>query len=278
MLSPDGTLAASPCLLRTGVSQAGYGVVIPRNKIPKNHGASADDGLYITNTQTGKRTLLVSIQEIVESATPAFEKAKYRNGNFYGFHVKWNPQGTRLMFVLRWLQKNRFRSRFKNTITMDSDGRNIRVAISDSQWRKKGHHPNWCPDGDHILMNLNLHGNGMRFVTTRYDGSDLRVLHDAVIGSGHPTLHPDGRHILTDAYGHEPIAFGDGTVPIRWIDIQSGMEEQLVRINTTPGFKGPKNQLRVDPHPAWDRGFKRIAFNACPNGKRQVFVAEVIQS
>jgi len=33
--------------------------------------------------------------------------------------------------------------------------------------------------------------------------------------------------------------------------------------------------LRVDPHPAWDRSHTRIAFNACPDGKRRVFVADL---
>jgi hypothetical protein len=31
--------------------------------------------------------------------------------------------------------------------------------------------------------------------------------------------------------------------------------------------------LRTDPHPAWDRSWTRVTFNACPKGHRQVFVA-----
>ena len=158
---------------------------------------------------------------------------------------------------------------------MDADGSNIRVAIPDSQWRKGGNHPNWCPDGEHLTMNLNLHGDAMRFVRARYDGSGLGTLNDSLVGSGHPTMHPDGRHILTDAYCREPVAFGDGTTPIRWLDLHSGEEKHLVRIRTLPDFQGKRNELRVDPHPAWDRDFKRIAFNACPHGKRKVFVAEL---
>jgi hypothetical protein len=33
--------------------------------------------------------------------------------------------------------------------------------------------------------------------------------------------------------------------------------------------------LRVDPHPAWDPEFKRIAFNGFVNGTRRVFVADL---
>lgn len=275
MISPDGKWAASPCLLRTSLPQAGYGVIVPDKYIPRNQGAPSDDGIYLTDTQTGKCSLLVSLAEIFENAVPAFEKDIYRDGDFYGFHIKWNPQGTRLQFVLRWVPKNKEQALLNNVITMNADGSNIRVAVPDSIWRKGGHHPNWCPDGEHISMNLRLHENGLSLVRVRYDGSNLRTFTDAVPGSGHPTLHPDGRHILTDTYCRAPFAFADGTTPIRWIDVQSGEEKHLLRIKTLPDFTGPKNEFRVDPHPAWDRDFKRIAFNACPYGNRNVFVAEL---
>ena len=46
-------------------------------------------------------------------------------------------------------------------------------------------------------------------------------------------MHVDGRHILTDTYTMEsPAAFGDGTIPLRWIDLGDGAETTLVRINT----------------------------------------------
>jgi hypothetical protein len=96
-----------------------------------------------------------------------------------------------------------------------------------------------------------------------------------LLGSGHPTLHPNGRQIVTDAYPKEPVAFGDGTTPIRLLDLQTGEAEVLVRIQVVPAYTGPKNELRVDPHPAWDRGFRRIAFNACPDGTRRVYVADL---
>jgi hypothetical protein len=100
-------------------------------------------------------------------------------------------------------------------------------------------------------------------------------LSPAFRGSGHPTLHPDGHHILTDAYPHEAVAFGDGTVPIRWLDLRSGQESTLVRIRTLSDHEQRDVALRVDPHPAWDRTYTRIAFNACPSGGRQVFVADL---
>jgi hypothetical protein len=146
------------------VTQRGYGVVVPRDRIPVNRGASTSDGIYLTSTETGASRLLVSIDRIVREAVPALSPARFGKGDFFGFHVKWNPQGTRLMFVLRWLPrswlpwKRKKSYGLKQVITMDADGGNIRVAVPADLWAKGGHHPNWCPDGDHIVMNLNPTG------------------------------------------------------------------------------------------------------------------------
>jgi hypothetical protein len=258
---------------------------VPPQLIPPNRGASVDDGIYLTRLPTGKRQLLVSLDEIVRAIQLPLKE--YKSGDFYGFHVKWNPQGDRLMFVLRWLPRDRrfpllkrFQKKPKlklNLVTLKPDGSDIHLAIPDAEWSKGGHHPNWCPDGETILMNLNLHGDGLRFVRVKYDGTECEAMTQKLLGSGHPTLHPDEKHILTDAYPHEPVAFGDGTTPLRWVDFDRGEEQTLIRIQTAPSFRGPKGQLRVDPHPAWDRQSRRIAFNACPDGTRRVYVADLSQ-
>jgi len=276
MVSADGRTAASPCLLRTALTQAGYGVVVPDEHVPRNDGASEDDGLYVTDTGTGDSRLLVSFADIVEAAWPALPEAGRTDGAFYGFHVKWDLAGDRLMLVLRFKPNDAGEKTRANLITMRADGSDINVAIPSTIWTEKGgHHPNWCPDGEHVMMNINEHGDGMRFVQARFDGTDYRVMTEAVRGSGHPALHPNGRHIVTDAYPKEPVSFGDGTVPIRLVDLAEGAETTLARMQIVPPFTGPKNELRVDPHPAWDRGFRRIAFNGCPDVTRRVYVADL---
>jgi hypothetical protein len=279
-VSPDGRFAASPCLRRMAVTQRGYGVVVPKDQVPTNRGASEDDGIWLTDLQTGDARLLISLAQVVEQAGSALPIARKR-GDFFAFHVKWNPQGTRLMLALRWLPrsllpwKRKRRYGAKHVITMNADGSHVRVAVSAGRWAKGGHHPNWCPDGDHVLMNLNTQGDGLRFARLALDGSTCETLVPAILGSGHPTLHPDGQHLLTDAYVDEPLAFADGTTPIRLIDLRSGLETQLVRIGIRPLAERSTGALRVDPHPAWDRTYTRVAFNACPDGRRRVYVADL---
>jgi hypothetical protein len=278
-VSPDGRWTASPCLRRMAVTQRGYGVVVPRDHIPEYRGAPAEDGIWITDLASGDTRLLVSLAQIVDAVQPPLEAAR-RRGDFFGFHVKWNPQGTRLMLALRWLPrswlpwKRKRRHGAKHVITMDADGHDVRLAVSPARWGR-GHHPNWCPDGEHVLMNLDTQGTGLRFARVSRDGSTCETLVPGAPGSGHPTLHPDGRHLLTDAYVDEPLAFGDGTAPLRMVNVATGHETQLARIRIQPLAEKATGALRVDPHPAWDRSYTRIAFNACPDGRRRVFVADL---
>ena len=112
---------------------------------------------------------------------PALQEDEYRNGNFYAFHAKWNPQGDRLMLVVRWVPPTPIWRRLllkaaskkymrKHVVTMAADGTDVQLAVSAEDWARGGHHPNWCPDGRHVMMNLNIHGDGLRFVQFRYDG------------------------------------------------------------------------------------------------------------
>lgn len=276
MVSPDERSAASPCLLRTGTTQAGYGVIVPPDRVPVNRGVSAEDGIFLTDTTTGRCRLLASYKQIFETARPPLAPTECEGGDIYGFHVKWNPQGDRLMFVLRLLPHDKSQKMRHNLVTMKPDGTDIRVAMPASEWTGKGgHHPNWCPDGEHMMMNLRIHGDRMLLVKARYDGTGCAAMTESVLGSGHPSLHPNGRSVVTDAYPTEPVAFGDGTTPIRLIDVAAGMERTVARIQVVPPFSGPKKELRVDPHPAWDGSFKRVAFNACPDGTRSVFLADL---
>jgi hypothetical protein len=308
-VSPDGRYGLSPCLKRIRLIQPGYGVIVPPRFFPAPSQPADDDGIFITDLATGHQRLLVSIREILDMAGGPARIAADRSGDYFGFHVKWNPQGDRILFVLRWketrgrlskalsfmgrqasravakaartLHVERLRRaatwlpRVRNqVIVLRHDGTQPRVIVPADLWAKGGHHPNWCPDGRSLIMNLNVDG-WLRFVRFVLEDGAWEVLSDRMLGSGHPSMHPNGRHIVTDAYPDEPVAFGDGTVPIRLVDCRAGKEQTLVRISTRPVYRGPRRELRVDPHPAWDRVFRRVAFNASPDGTRRVYVADL---
>lgn len=281
--SPDGRWLISANLTTMRRTQAGYGVRLPATRGHRNIGPVDDDGFYLTDARTGRCRLFVSIKEILLRAGPALGIADPARFEIYGFHCKFNPLGDRLMLSLRWFPSGPesrwevFKTAYDSIryawVTVKLDGSGLRCAVGPEQWEKGGHHATWCPDGRRLSMNLAVDRGPLRFAAVNADGSGLARLHDTLVGSGHPTLHPDGAHLLTDAYTDEPFAFGDGTVPLRWIDLGEGTERTLVRIRTEVPARD--TVLRCDPHPAWDRSWRYVTFNGFVGGTRRVFIADM---
>jgi hypothetical protein len=121
-LSPDGFSAVSPCLIRTANTQKGYGVTVPESYLLKNKSSSSEDGIYITDTVSGRCRLLLSIEDIVRSAVPEIDMTECGQGDFYCMHVKWNSDGSRLMLVLRYLTENGWNPQL---ITLRPDGSDL---------------------------------------------------------------------------------------------------------------------------------------------------------
>ncbi len=281
--SPDGRLLISANMTTMGKTQPGYGVVVPHDTARRNVGPVDDDGFYLTDTETGTCRLLASTAELLARANPPVLIDDPEGREIYGFHSKFNPQGTRLMLSLRWFPAtdrprwDLFAQDHKSVgfawVTMPTDGGPVHCAVGPEQWSKGGHHATWMPDGEHISMNLAIDRDVMRFVQVKHDGTGLGKMLDDVVGSGHPTVHPDGRHLLTDTYTFESMTFGDGTIPLRWIDLGEGSERAIVRINTEQPHDDPL--LRIDPHPAWDRTHRWVTFNAYTEGTRRVYLADM---
>ena len=283
-VSPDGKWLISANLPLLRKTQNGYGVMVPKESMRRNVGLVDDDGFYLTDTTTGKRRLLVSLRQLMTEADPPIQREEIEHCELYGAHCKFNPQGTRIMLSLRWfsergadvwnMAEQDYRALRFAWVTIPTEGGQIHCAAGPELFIKGGHHASWFPDGERISMNLKLDGKAMRFVSVRYDGSDLREIVCDVRGSGHPTVHPSGR-ILTDTYlaQWDYPQYGDGTVPLRWVDIRTGHESVAVRIHTEQPCEDVA--LRVDPHPTWDRSWRYVAFNGFTGGTRRVFIADM---
>ncbi|RDZ51363.1 hypothetical protein C5C07_17455 [Haloferax sp. Atlit-4N] len=274
-VSSNGDRLASPDLLKTRTTQAGYGSIVPDEVIPRNDGTPDDDGLFVTDTETGETELVVSIAKIVDELD--IDCSNHGPGDYYGWHTMWCPGADHLLFHLRyWPETGDWTRWVSNLISVRADGSDIQLAMPSEPWQRGGHHHRWSPDGTRVTMNLSpAEGEPIRFVSFNPDGSDLRVLADDIVGSGHPSLHPDGRSLITDAYPWEDMAYDDGTVPIRFVDVEAGTERNALRIPTTPVYTGEGDKrMRVDPHPAWGPDYRFVVFNACPDGHRKVFVAD----
>jgi len=273
-IAPDESAVVGFPLDLINNTQMGYGVPAFR-KVNGINGAPSDEGLWKTDLSSNDSKLLVSLQDAVaQTDNPDFFEA----GNCYFFHTKYNPQGTKLFQVLRCLFPNDKTRKGRNPalLTFNSDGSSIHQTISWKQWSYGGNHPNWHPDGNHIVMNLVptwLGDNNMRFCIFRHDGSDFRILSDKHLGSGHPSLNADSSYLLSDYYVGEYKSIGEKESPIRLIQLNGGEEAAICTVQTDLNIQD--STFRVDPHPVWSRDFKKVCFNGAPAGRRQVFVADL---
>jgi hypothetical protein len=118
-------------------------------------------------------------------------------------------------------------------------------------------------------MNLNNdEDSDLEIISVRFDGSERRTIFEP--GSGHPSFHPNGRFVITDAYPYESVAFGDGSVPLRLIDTQRNVSTNIARIFVS----ATRGEFRVDPHPAWHAG-RYVVFNGFAGGTRKVYIADL---
>ncbi|MHC4192191.1 MAG: TolB-like translocation protein [Planctomycetota bacterium] len=274
-LAPDESSVVGFPLDLINATQQGYGVPVDWNNIPQSkEKVATNQGIWKTDLKTNRKWLLKSIADLYALAE---DKDMIGDAWFYMFHTKFNPQGTRISQVFRgWVMEDN-RKRYKPMLfTFDPNGENVHLAVRHKLWAPGGHHPNWHPDGEHIIMNLKPDGKQMRFCKFRYDGEDFQTISDKHPGGGHPSVTSDGKYLVTDAYPNESGVPDNKEVPILLLDTVSD-EIAVICYMYTLGRKDDIGQgtLRLDPHPAWSRDFKKVCFNGAPEGKRQVFIADL---
>jgi hypothetical protein len=263
----------SPALDLINATQQGYGVPEPlwRRRRLGGHGPSAEEGLRRLDLHTGRVETMLSIADMVRPLPTADLLGRAVS---YLFHVKIAPGGDRVFQVLRSLGlPDRPGAVRSSIVSFDAGGGDIRLALPHQAWDRGGHHPSWLPGGRCILMNLVPEaGGGLRFMSFGWAGGGLRDAGAGRRGSGHPTVEPGGRLLVTDAYLNEGFAGADGLAPLRGIVLADGRELCLASLDC-----GPPNlrARRIDPHPAWSRDGRRLVVNACIGGRRQVLLVEL---
>ncbi|MBB5734116.1 hypothetical protein FHS61_003166 [Altererythrobacter atlanticus] len=298
MVSSCGTRAVTCSQEKFTFVQKGYGPNVPTPI--RNLGAPDDDGLFVVDLVTGRSELLLSLARIVQLYPQMAEGRDLSRGGFYGFHAKWNSDASRILFVVKWVGVDG-RDGGRYLLTISADGSEVHLCLTPETWGR-GHHPTWCPDDEHIVMNLSVTNPNVRFPLVdrvrskllrkigirsfpnaftlrfgrfRYDGADREIIFGDQYGSGHPTFSKDGRYLLTDAYPHERVSKGDGSSPIRLLDCLTGGHKTLCDVPAVPNFLGPAREWRIDLHPAWDRSGTLATFNANFDGTRGVYLTRL---
>ncbi len=257
-------------------TQLGYGVPpVDYDHIKKLPvGAAKDEGIWRTDLKTDGKTLLVSLADV---AAKVPEPAPKKDGTFYFWHSKFNRQGTRIYQVLRCIFPDFGHyegSGNPMVFTFDADGSNIRFTSPGFKvWKGPGGHPNWHPNGEYILRHFLMEDNVKRFFLFKYDGSEITQMSKKIVASGHPSLEPSGRFLITDNRGKTDYGLG---IQLRLIDFSADDDEVVCEMPTIQWQKEyPDKVWELDGHPVWNRDFTKVSLQAAPKGLRQLFVFDV---
>ena len=266
LIDPTETYALSPCVIRTNLTQFGYGMsVASEAQLTNRDPAADDDGFTRMDLASGRRTLLVSLASIWQAVT---EHESLDGATLYAFHCKLNQPGTRLMLVARACYPDR---RYRPMLmTCRPDGSELRCILPPSRWQggAGSGHPTWTPNGSMVLMN-HSHGLGRRrFCLIDPVTAEARPLIEEPDGTGHPTISPNGQYLLTDSH----TTIGDrrpGTV--RLVDLREGGWRDLLTVSNPMRKDDP---LRCDAHPVWDRTGRLVCFQGTPAAGRRLYIIE----
>ncbi len=278
-------------------TQYGYGVP-DKGKFPqyfrKKH--LKTEGLWKTDLLANRSELLVDLETFRKKDLQMADQDVIP----YCFHSKVSPDGKHILQVIRYLKKHflsklglvptHLLSKKRSSLFIVSvDGKSVKQLVTPKQWHTKGtfgesaNHPNWHPDGNHIVMNMvpkNLGYDNMTMVKINIHNEEIVPL-SKHMGSGHPTVDGNEKYLLTDAYPKQHwVTENRQTVPIRMIDLSTDKETRLCEVPVQLETEKRKaveggSHFKLDPHPAWNRDYSAVCFNAVINGNRQVVLADL---
>jgi hypothetical protein len=221
--------------------------------------APENDGIFIINSISGDKKLLVSFARLEVELNKAGFAAKGRS--LFINHTLWNRAGNLIYFFVRagWQADSDPITRINVPCTIDADGNNLIVGH-----QYIGGHPEWGI-GHGIIGNM----NGKQVI---YDVLDRKVI-DSIGTSeiipnpgGDISLSPNGQWFVNgfvrkNKNYYNIIRLTDG----RWV--------------RSPGFyKGDyEGDLRIDPAPRWNRQNNQILVDCITeNGTRQLFIITIL--
>jgi len=231
------------------------GIEDPTENIPHPD----DDGVFVMDMQTGKRTLTVSVLDFYNLIKDRHPELKDRH--LWCNHTVFNKSDTRFFFLGRSMEKGRLQT---GMFTADRDGGNLREVIP---YGSSVSHFDWRNDKE-IIATCKYQSQGRRHVLFTDGKQDYRVLGNGLLDfDGHCTFEPDGNWLATDR--------------------KHGLNQSLVLYNVetkqgkilaTLDMKQRRHisgHLRCDFHPRWNRTGDAICFDGIDQktATRQIHIA-----
>ena len=216
------------------------------------------DGLWRVDLGSGNSTLIVTLADLARIEPRADMAGADHKVN----HAVYSPDGTRFVFMHRWLGGS---GKFSRLYVARADGTGLRQLldhrmVSHYAWR----------DEHRLLVYARTPAQGDRYYLLDVDTGAREMACGGALdrfGDGHPSWSPDRTWIVTDTYPDR------GRMrrlllcrPRDGIVIEAGAFHAPWR------YDGP---VRCDLHPRWSRDGKRISIDSAHEGVRWSYAVDV---
>lgn len=192
-VSADGKTAVYPDFARIADMRPGYGYPGLVDKY-KEVLSPKETGIFRGDLDTGETSLVVSLDRIAKIPY----KHDLSKKKHYFNHLLFNPDGTRFIFLHRWMPRDPWDWRTR-MFTAAPDGSDIRLVdgsggTSHFIWRDPGH-----------ILAYSLHAGRDQAAFFLFEdkegGGNVRQIGKGVMhGDGHCTYLPNKDYILNDSY------------------------------------------------------------------------------
>jgi hypothetical protein len=259
-LGPDGTWAATTDFRRLNDTRPGYGYAgLPDPN--KDKLAPDDTGIWRVDLSSGRRELIFSVAQAAKIPDPHNDTAGLKH---YFNHLLVSPDGSRLIFLHRWLFRSGRRRFGTRLFTVGSRGEDPYVLdpygdTSHFIWRDPGHVLAWAFHPSH--------GNKFYLYTDRTGKVEV-VGPQAMTVNGHCTYLPGNRWILNDTYPDQqrlqhPYLY----------EIATGRRVPLGHFHSPPGYTG---EWRCDLHPRFSPDARKAVIDSPHGGEgRQLYLIDI---
>lgn len=216
-----------------------------------------DDGLFLLNLQDGTSKLVLSIADVISTATDD----KVLEGRTWFNHVLFNTDGTRVLFFCRVRQDNGF---YSSLWTVNPDGTDLEMQIP---FGYRVSHFDWKTPTQ-ILVSSDV-VNEMGFVEFTDGMQDFKPIGRGVLpNDGHASFSPDRQWLLCDTYPR-------GAERLAELMLYNIAENRLIILGKFHHDKQFSGDIRCDLHPRWSADGKTITFDSVHEDSRQIYCIEL---
>jgi len=265
-VSCDGKYAININMARLYDFRPGYGYAWPADRhYYENH--SADDGVFVTDMETGKSKLVLSMQEIWDFSGSFFDKDEKMIIN----HITFNPDASRFLALVRNFPPVGC-DHHTAIITANRDGSDM-YLLSDygyqsHYWWMNNEEVIFFSDGKELKASKGRANNYILKDKTR-DG--VMYADGFFTNDNHMSFTADNRYMITDTYPD----YDDFMQTLRLYDPVKNIAVDLGRFYSLPYSV---LDVRCDLHPRWNRTADGITFDSTHEGFRGVYKIDLPQN